>query len=169
MIHLLACAPRALRTPCTLPMPLSIARDAMNTCVSHPTQIGDEETVTGMLLAGVGNVDAKRSSPNFMVVDSKTTTAQVTAVPVVAVGPRTLDAGSLCLRLCVWRGGASTHGVGTAQIEETFHRFTRRGDIGVIVINQHIAQTIRPAIDAFEEKSPCILEASPTPDPRPPP
>ena len=55
--------------------------------------------------------------------------------------------------------------MGTAQIEETFHRFTRRGDIGVIVINQHIAQTIRPAIDAFEEKSPCILEASPTPDP----
>ena len=59
--------------------------------------------------------------------------------------------------------------MGTAQIEETFHRFTRRGDIGVIVINQHIAQTIRPAIDAFEEKSPCILEASPTPDPCPPP
>jgi hypothetical protein len=31
--------------------------------------IGDEETVTGMLLAGVGNVDARRTS-NFMVVDS---------------------------------------------------------------------------------------------------
>ena len=73
--------------------------------------------------------------------------------------------------LCVeWGGGvegASTHCVGTAQVEEAFHRFTQRSDIGVIVINQHIAQTIRPAIDAFEEKSPCILEASPIPDPRP--
>ena len=32
-----------------------------------------------MLLAGVGNVDARRSAPNFMVVDAKTTPAQVPA------------------------------------------------------------------------------------------
>jgi len=38
--------------------------------------IGDEETVTGMLLAGVGNVDARRTS-NFMVVDSKTSPSQI--------------------------------------------------------------------------------------------
>merc|ERR1719198_2525841 len=38
--------------------------------------IGDEETVTGMLLAGVGNVDARRTS-NFLVVDSKTSPAQI--------------------------------------------------------------------------------------------
>ena len=38
--------------------------------------IGDEDTVTGMLLAGVGNVDARRTS-NFMVVDSKTTPGQI--------------------------------------------------------------------------------------------
>jgi V-type H+-transporting ATPase subunit F len=38
--------------------------------------IGDEDTVTGMLLAGVGNVDARRTS-NFLVVDSKTTPAQI--------------------------------------------------------------------------------------------
>jgi V-type H+-transporting ATPase subunit F len=31
----------------------------------------DEDTVTGFLLAGVGNVDSKRKS-NFLVVDSKT-------------------------------------------------------------------------------------------------
>jgi len=31
--------------------------------------IGDEDTVTGMLLAGVGNVDA-RAKKNFFVVDS---------------------------------------------------------------------------------------------------
>merc|ERR1712087_579501 len=38
--------------------------------------IGDEDTVTGMLLAGVSNVDARRTS-NFLVVDSKTTPAQI--------------------------------------------------------------------------------------------
>ena len=54
-----------------------------------------------MLLAGVGNVDAKRSSPNFMVVDSKTTTAQVTTVPVSLIGPRTLRALCACGSVCV--------------------------------------------------------------------
>lgn len=38
--------------------------------------IGDEETVTGMLLAGVGNVDARRTS-NFMVCDGKTSPSQI--------------------------------------------------------------------------------------------
>ena len=38
--------------------------------------IGDEDTVTGMLLAGIGNVDARRTS-NFLVVDAKTTPGQV--------------------------------------------------------------------------------------------
>ena len=34
--------------------------------------IGDEDTVTGFLLAGVGNVDVRRNT-NFLVVDGKTT------------------------------------------------------------------------------------------------
>ena len=38
--------------------------------------IADEDTVTGFLLAGVGNVDAKRKS-NFLVVDSKTSQADI--------------------------------------------------------------------------------------------
>merc|ERR1712228_338966 len=38
--------------------------------------IGDEDTVTGMLLAGVGNVDVRRNS-NFLVVDSKTPTTAI--------------------------------------------------------------------------------------------
>lgn len=33
--------------------------------------IADEDTITGFLLAGVGNVDARKKS-NFLVVDSKT-------------------------------------------------------------------------------------------------
>ena len=42
--------------------------------------IGDEETVTGMLLAGVGNVDARRTS-NFMVVDSSARPPLTAAAP----------------------------------------------------------------------------------------
>mmetsp|Transcript_27348 Transcript_27348/g.56854 ORF Transcript_27348/g.56854 Transcript_27348/m.56854 type:complete len:124 (-) Transcript_27348:94-465(-) len=38
--------------------------------------IGDEDTVTGFLLAGIGEVDLKKNS-NFLVVNPKTTTAQV--------------------------------------------------------------------------------------------
>ena len=38
--------------------------------------IGDEDTVTGMLLAGVGDVAPMRS-PNFMVVDGKTTPGMI--------------------------------------------------------------------------------------------
>jgi len=34
--------------------------------------IGDEDTVTGFLLAGVGNIDVRRNS-NFLIVDAKTT------------------------------------------------------------------------------------------------
>ncbi|KAI8826200.1 ATPase, V1 complex, subunit F [Fimicolochytrium jonesii] len=33
--------------------------------------IGDEDSVTGLLLAGIGHMDTK-SKPNFLVVDSKT-------------------------------------------------------------------------------------------------
>merc|ERR1711871_999418 len=38
--------------------------------------IGDEDTVTGMLLAGAGNIDKARQQ-NFLVVDSKTTLGQI--------------------------------------------------------------------------------------------
>ncbi len=38
--------------------------------------LSDEDTVTGFLLAGVGNVDTKRKS-NFLVVDSKTTQSDI--------------------------------------------------------------------------------------------
>ena len=149
--------------------------------------IGDEETVTGMLLAGVGNVDARRTS-NFMVVDSSelrltTTTALPTPV-LTSARPR-------------------VHAETTpAQIEDAFKRFTSRSDVAIVLINQYvrrrprregasvcgsllpfaegpppppspppprsvptpcvcapqIAGKIRPVIEAYTLKSPCILE-----------
>eukprot|EP00898_Chlorokybus_atmophyticus_P003335 jgi/Chlat1/4001/Chrsp26S04070 len=38
--------------------------------------IADEDTITGFLLAGAGNVDVRRKT-NFLIVDSKTTTKQI--------------------------------------------------------------------------------------------
>ena len=38
--------------------------------------IADEDTVTGFLLAGVGNVDLRRKT-NYLIVDSKTTIKQI--------------------------------------------------------------------------------------------
>ncbi|CDR42765.1 CYFA0S10e01992g1_1 [Cyberlindnera fabianii] len=39
--------------------------------------IGDEDTITGMLLAGIGQVDDASHSKNFFVVDGKTTDEQL--------------------------------------------------------------------------------------------
>ncbi|XP_019178598.1 PREDICTED: V-type proton ATPase subunit F-like isoform X1 [Ipomoea nil] len=38
--------------------------------------IGDEDTVTGFLMAGVGNMDLRRKT-NYLIVDSKTTVKQI--------------------------------------------------------------------------------------------
>lgn len=81
--------------------------------------LGDEDTVTGFLLAGIGQRDAKGA--NYLVVDAKTT---------------------------------------RETIESTFTKLTTRGDVGVIIINQPIADTIRPAIAAHARASmiPMVLE-----------
>ncbi|KAF3037666.1 H(+)-transporting V1 sector ATPase subunit F [Didymella heteroderae] len=83
--------------------------------------IGDEDTVTGMLLAGVGHVtqppDAQK---NFLIVDNKTE---------------------------------------TSAIEAAFDRFTQeRKDIAILLINQHIAEKIRPRVEAYTAAFPSLLE-----------
>lgn len=42
--------------------------------------IGDEDTVTGMLLAGIGNVSDEDGSRNFYVVDNKTSDEQLAEI-----------------------------------------------------------------------------------------
>lgn len=80
--------------------------------------IGDEDSVTGLLLAGIGHTDTKQQS-NFLVVDSKTP---------------------------------------LAKIEETFEAFSLRKDIAIILINQHVADMIRPMIDGYHQAFPTVLE-----------
>ncbi|OLN97481.1 V-type proton ATPase subunit F [Colletotrichum chlorophyti] len=82
--------------------------------------IGDEDSVTGLLLAGIGHVSTGADQQkNFLVVDSKTD---------------------------------------TAAIESAFDSFTTRKDIGIVLINQHIADRIRHRIDTYTAAFPTVLE-----------
>ncbi|KAI1161107.1 ATPase, V1 complex, subunit F [Nemania serpens] len=83
--------------------------------------IGDEDSVTGLLLAGIGHVtNPPDSQKNFLVVDNKTE---------------------------------------TTAIEAAFESFTtQRKDIGIVLINQHVADKIRHRIDTYTAAFPAILE-----------
>ncbi|KAI9678284.1 MAG: H(+)-transporting V1 sector ATPase subunit F [Caeruleum heppii] len=83
--------------------------------------IGDEDSVTGLLLAGIGHVtEPPDSQRNFLVVDAKTE---------------------------------------NSEIEQAFERFTtERKDIGILLINQHIAERIRYRIDSYTAAFPALLE-----------
>ncbi|KIW95549.1 V-type proton ATPase subunit F [Cladophialophora bantiana CBS 173.52] len=83
--------------------------------------IGDEDSVTGLLLAGIGHItDPPDSQKNFLVCDAKTE---------------------------------------KSQIEQAFNRYTKeRKDIGIVLINQHIAEQIRDTVDRFQDPFPAVLE-----------
>ncbi|KAF8476844.1 V-type proton ATPase subunit F [Kalaharituber pfeilii] len=83
--------------------------------------IGDEDSVTGLLLSGIGHVTPPPSaSKNFLVVDAKTE---------------------------------------VSVIEKAFDEFVNeRKDIGILLINQHIAEKIRYKIDTYTAAFPAVLE-----------
>ncbi|KAI5899064.1 vacuolar ATP synthase [Schizophyllum commune H4-8] len=80
--------------------------------------IGDEDSITGLLLAGVGHINEQQKK-NFLIVDAKT---QVSA------------------------------------IEAAFQEFTERKDIAILLINQHVAEKIRPTVDKYQQAFPALLE-----------
>merc|ERR1719491_926075 len=79
--------------------------------------IGDEDTVTGFLLAGTGHRTAEGS--NFLIVKQDT--------PQQAV-------------------------------EDAFKELTARSDIGILLINQHVAADIRHVIKDYNQTIPAVLE-----------
>ncbi|KAJ7817404.1 ATP synthase (F/14-kDa) subunit-domain-containing protein [Mycena leptocephala] len=79
--------------------------------------IGDEDSITGLLLAGIGHINENQK--NFLVVDAKT---QVST------------------------------------IEAAFQDFTEQKDIAILLINQHIAERIRPTVDRYQQAFPALLE-----------
>ncbi|TRM57041.1 ATPase, V1 complex, subunit F [Schizophyllum amplum] len=80
--------------------------------------IGDEDSITGLLLAGVGHINDQQKK-NFLIVDAKT---QVST------------------------------------IEAAFQEFTERKDIAILLINQHVAEKIRPTVDKYQQAFPALLE-----------
>ena len=80
--------------------------------------IGDEDTVTGFVLAGVGHRNVEGS--NFLVVKEGET-----PLPIV---------------------------------EAAFIALTSRSDIGILLINQHVANTIRHLVNEYTQPFPTVLE-----------
>ena len=80
--------------------------------------IGDEATVTGFLLTGIGERN-KKGEANFMIVTKET--------------PQ-------------------------SQIEAGFTKMLQRDDIGIIMISQSIAETIRNLIAEHDQVIPTIME-----------
>ena len=79
--------------------------------------IGDEDTVTGFLLAGIGH--RTTDSTNFLIVKPDTKLSLV---------------------------------------EEAFHNLSSRDDVGIILINQHIANDIRHVLKDYHQTIPTVLE-----------
>ena len=79
--------------------------------------IGDEDTVTGFVLAGVGHRTV--TGQNFLVVKADTE---------------------------------------VEEIEEAFINLTTRNDIGILLINQHVANDIRHLLRDYTKTIPTILE-----------
>lgn len=99
--------------------------------------IGDQDTVSGMLLAGVGNVDS-RQKRNFFVVDSSNYTTRLLIF--------------IFFVLVLWIETSTT------TVEEAFKDLTGRRDIAILLINQHIADTIRYLVDDYDQMLPALLE-----------
>ncbi|TFY65917.1 hypothetical protein EVG20_g5168 [Dentipellis fragilis] len=43
-------------------------------------------------------------------------------------------------------------------IEAAFQEYTERKDIAILLINQHIAEKIRPTVDKYQQAFPALLE-----------
>ncbi|NXX67268.1 VATF ATPase, partial [Spizella passerina] len=106
--------------------------------------MGDEDTVTGFLLGGIGELD-KHRRPNFLVVEKETSLAEIEETfrcPRVPPG-WAARAGAPCPSLSL-----SPLGRG----------FLAREDVGMILISQALAEQIRPAVAAHARALPAVLE-----------
>ncbi|XP_036184648.1 V-type proton ATPase subunit F isoform X3 [Myotis myotis] len=108
--------------------------------------IGDEDTVTGFLLGGIGELNKNRH-PNFLVVEKDTTVNEIEDTF------RALGAFS------AGEAEASPDHHDPQLLNETPNRqFLNRDDIGIILINQYIAEMVRHALDAHQRSIPAVLE-----------
>ncbi|KAK8961591.1 V-type proton ATPase subunit F [Platanthera guangdongensis] len=93
-----------------------------------------QDTVTGFLLAGVGNVDLRRNT-NYLIVDST---------------------NLLCFSILL--SFFSSIKTTVKAIEEAFKEFTTKDDIAIVLISQYVANMIRFLVDSYNKPVPAILE-----------
>ncbi|NWR01110.1 VATF ATPase, partial [Paradoxornis webbianus] len=119
--------------------------------------MGDEDTVTGFLLGGIGELD-KHRRPNFLVVEKETSLAEIEETFRCAVVPGVFR-GSKGKRVPPPWGA---HGVPSAPLTLPFfplgRGFLAREDVGMILISQALAEQIRPAVAAHARALPAVLE-----------
>ncbi|NXV59577.1 VATF ATPase, partial [Molothrus ater] len=102
--------------------------------------MGDEDTVTGFLLGGIGELD-KHRRPNFLVVEKETSLAEIEETFRCRLGrPRRALRAPHSSLFPLGRG------------------FLAREDVGMILISQALAEQIRPAVAAHARALPAVLE-----------
>ncbi|NXQ38817.1 VATF ATPase, partial [Catharus fuscescens] len=113
--------------------------------------MGDEDTVTGFLLGGIGELD-KHRRPNFLVVEKETSLAEIEETF------RSLGSGCQeCL------GGQGLQEGPEERVPPRWGAhgpvgFLAREDVGMILISQALAEQIRPAVAAHARALPAVLE-----------
>ncbi|KAG1783631.1 ATP synthase (F/14-kDa) subunit-domain-containing protein [Suillus placidus] len=94
-----------------------------------------QDSITGLLLAGIGHIN-EHQRKNFLIVDSSKVFGVFHVIPCSRMSPETQ----------------------ISAIETAFQEFTQRKDIAIVLINQHIAEKIRPTVDRYQEAFPTLLE-----------
>lgn len=118
--------------------------------------IGDEDTVTGFVLAGVGHRTVEGC--NFLVVKSGASFKPSLLLPASTStrasqhSPHSPTPPSFPLSSFI---PADTE---VSVIERTFREFTERADVGIILINQHVANEIRSTLRDYTKMIPTVLE-----------
>ncbi|NWI02741.1 VATF ATPase, partial [Tichodroma muraria] len=106
--------------------------------------MGDEDTVTGFLLGGIGELD-KHRRPNFLVVEKETSLAEIEET---FRSVSHLAGASVADPLCPF----------TVPFFPALRGFLAREDVGMILISQALAEQIRPAVAAHARALPAVLE-----------
>ncbi|NWW37809.1 VATF ATPase, partial [Panurus biarmicus] len=111
--------------------------------------MGDEDTVTGFLLGGIGELD-KHRRPNFLVVEKETSLAEIEETF------RCVGSGETCPTSLgrPWWSLCSP----SLSLFPAGRGFLAREDVGMILISQALAEQIRPAVAAHARALPAVLE-----------
>ncbi|RWR96074.1 V-type proton ATPase subunit F [Cinnamomum micranthum f. kanehirae] len=138
------------------------------------------DTVTGFLLAGVGNVDLRRKT-NYLIVDSTAINdfGSTRIIQLFGAIPYAYDAFNCCLArnlhscgfvfqilklkftgayLLVFNKIPHVSETTVKQIEDAFKEFTTKEDIAIVLISQYVANMIRFLVDSYNNPVPAILE-----------